>query len=782
MKAVILAGGAGTRLRPLSCHKPKPMVALLDKPVLEHIILYLRRFGITELCVTLQTMPYAVSDYFGDGAALGVHITYMLESTPLGTAGGVKACRDFIGDEDFLVVSGDAVLDLDLAPARLLHQSRGAAATLVLHRQASLLEYGLVMTDDGGRVVRFIEKPSWGQVFCDTVNTGLYILHPSVLDKVPAYQPFDFARDLFPLLLRENAPLYGQVCEGYWCDMGDADAFRQCCFDALDGKVSLQWPAPAGDERVWCLSRLPDDACVIAPCYIGEGVYVGRGVTLGPYAVVGRGSFIGDRARAERCVLEGVQLDADTRVSGAVAGRGTVLRAGAMLCEGAVLGENVVVGSHAVIMEGARVWPGKDIEPGARVTGSLTSGQRRRQPVFDGQGQISGQPNVDITPGFCLQLGAACAELAQGGPVGLSFRGGDGARVAALALESGICAAGGQATLMDAGTPACAAFAARDGLWPVCLFVDQQAGRVDIHCFESDGLPLRHTLERKLDGAVARGELPLAHARGIGQSTRADSVTARYVTEAAGGGMLSGAVAVTVPGEHVAAVLLRAALNAMGCRASAAGGFPLLHIDRSGFLLSMVDERGRTLASERLQSILAKLRWASGQSVVALPYHAPAALDQLAGQFGGQLLRMGRDGDEARRLLSGQREFCDGVFAAAALCREISRTGLTFAALSDSLPPFSVSVTEVGLQGDRGAIMRSLAQSARVEAAELFDGLRAKVQGGWVHIAPLPGRRALRIIGEAANEELAAELCAEFRSHTRRLDKSAARQTAVFQE
>ena len=771
MKAIILAGGEGTRLRPLSCHRPKPMIPLFDKPVLEHIIHYLRHFGITEICATLQTMPYVISDCFGDGTAFGVHIEYAVETTPLGTAGGVKACRDFVGhDEDFLVISGDAVLDLDLGPALRLHKECGALATLVLHRQPQLLEYGLVMTDETGRITRFIEKPSWGQVFCDTVNTGIYILRPEALDRIPEGRFFDFARDLFPLLLRERKPIYGQTAEGYWCDMGDADAYRQCCFDALDGKVSLNVGAPLISDRVWSHITPPNDTKIIPPCYIGPDVYLGRNVTLGPYAVVGRGCSIGDHTRVEYSMMEGIQMDAGSQAQGAIAGQGTTLRNGARLCEGAVLGENVLVGAHAVIGEDTRIWPGKEIESGARVLGSLVAGQQRRPAVFDGRGMISGQPNVDITPDFCLHLGAACAELAERKPVGLGFSGGEAARVTALALETGICAAGGRVARHDADTPACAAFAARDSRWSISLYVQQQTDRVNIFCFESDGLPLRHLWERKLDGAVARGEFTLAHTRGIGGSQMLDSIRPSYIAAAAGTFRPQRTLHLSVPGTHAAASLLRATLQSMGCQVSAVGGTPILQIDESGFSLTLVDELGRTLPYERLQAILAMLSWEDGLSTVSLPYHAPALLDTLAGQWNGTLLRLGRDGDEARRHLSDAPWFTDGVFAAATLVRALPSARHTFAALSDRLPPFAVSVREIELHGDRGRIMRKLAASGQVESAELYDGLRARVKSGWVHVAPLPERRALRIIGEASTTELAAELCADFHQQTKALD------------
>lgn len=225
MKAVIMAGGEGTRLRPLSLGVPKPMTPLFGRPVMEHIITLLKRHHITDICVTLCYKPQAVMDYFGSGEQLGVQLTYFVEEEPLGTAGSVRNCLSHLGREDFLVISGDCVCDLDLTEAIQAHQERESCATLVLYAHPKPLEYGLVLTDEQGRVQRFVEKPSWGQVVTNMVNTGIYILSPRAMELVPQQGPFDFGKDLFPTLLEQRMPLYGCPLEGYWCDMGDCGAY-----------------------------------------------------------------------------------------------------------------------------------------------------------------------------------------------------------------------------------------------------------------------------------------------------------------------------------------------------------------------------------------------------------------------------------------------------------------------------------------------------------------------------------------------------------------------------
>lgn len=219
VKAIIMAGGEGSRLRPLTCGRPKPMVPVLNKPIMTHIINLLKEHGFYDIGVTLQYQPQAIRDYFGNGSEYGVNLQYFVEETPLGTAGSVKNAAGFL-DETFVVISGDALTDLDLSRALEFHREQGALATLVLTRVDCPLEYGVVITEKDGKITRFLEKPGWGEVFSDTVNTGIYVLEPDVLDYFAPGRMFDFSKDLFPLLLREKKPLFGLVLSGYWCDIG----------------------------------------------------------------------------------------------------------------------------------------------------------------------------------------------------------------------------------------------------------------------------------------------------------------------------------------------------------------------------------------------------------------------------------------------------------------------------------------------------------------------------------------------------------------------------------
>lgn len=238
MKAVILAGGMGTRLKSVTGEHPKPMAPFLGRPLMEHIVALLRENGFDEICCTLRYRAGEIMAHFGDGSRFGVSMQYRIETRALGTAGGVKHCADFFGDEDFLVISGDAACDFDLRRLMEEHRSRAPAATLALCRSALPLRYGLAVTDGAGDIRAFIEKPAWPRVVSDLVNTGIYVLSPRVMELVPE-GPYDFGKDLFPLLLKRGERLHGAVLEGYWCDIGTPQAYYRCCADALDGKLRL---------------------------------------------------------------------------------------------------------------------------------------------------------------------------------------------------------------------------------------------------------------------------------------------------------------------------------------------------------------------------------------------------------------------------------------------------------------------------------------------------------------------------------------------------------------
>ncbi|MDD5018350.1 MAG: NDP-sugar synthase [Eubacteriales bacterium] len=270
MKAIVMAGGEGTRLRPLTCRVPKPMVTLLDKPILEYTVEHLFRHGIFDMAFTLMYRPSMITDYFENSKRTSFE--YFIEDSPLGTAGSVKNAASFV-DGTFLIISGDALTDIDITKTYEFHNRNGAKATIVLKKMGNPLDYGVVIADDDGNVERFVEKPGWEDVFSDTVNTGIYILEPDVLDLIPKGQPFDFAKDLFPLMMDKGLPIYGYIAKGYWCDVGNIDSYIRAHEDLLKGTI---------------------EAKILGRC--AGGIYVGDGVSISNSALIQSPGFIGNGA------------------------------------------------------------------------------------------------------------------------------------------------------------------------------------------------------------------------------------------------------------------------------------------------------------------------------------------------------------------------------------------------------------------------------------------------------------------------------------------------------
>lgn len=752
MKAVIMAGGEGRRLRPMSLGLPKPMVPLFDKPVLEYIIALLRRHGITDICITLCYRPQSVMEYFRDGAGFGVNLSYFIEDKPLGTAGSVKAAMDRLGTDDFLVLSGDAVCDLDLTGLMEFHRERKAAATLALYRHPSPLEYGLVLTDGQGRIQRFVEKPGWGQVVTNQVNTGIYVLSRRVMDFVPQNRAFDFGKDLFPLLLKEGKPLFGFEPEGYWCDMGNCEAYLQCAADALSGKVRLDLPPS---------QPVPEGASQIPPCWIGPGAEIATGALIGPHAVVGAGSKIGGGSLVQRSVLwAGAAVGEKTTLYGAILCRGAEVRRGAVLHEGTVLGENALAEENITLAEGTRLWPSR-IAP---ARGKLSFG--------DG-GVIRGSLEEELSPENLVALGSL---LGEEGRAAVGWHGGPGAEMLAQAALSGITAAGGIGLTHPMQCAAQAAWLAEKKEIPISLFVEQMGERLFLHFFGRDGLPLGGPRERVLEHALAQGEFRRTSAQRVGQVVRLETGPAAYAADAARRAVFCPTpirrLTAAVPGDTPADQAIRRALTLLGWSVEHRWepGIPAFAGGHGGFVLEARDEAGALLDPGQMLALAALIEMENGGGKLAVPSGATAAVDLVATGYSAQVLRLERDGEAARTLYRALPWLRDGAFAAARIAARMGVTGEKLEALAARTPRFSAWKREVPLHSSRGQVMQALLRETGVRP-DGGEGIRVRRGNGWVYLTPMARRAAVRVLAEGPDLETAAELCDFFAGETARLDR-----------
>ena len=766
MRAVILAGGSGTRLRPITLGRPKPMVPLLGRPVLEHLFLYLKKQGFDDLTVTLCAGAEQVMDHFGDGSELGLRLTWAAEEEkekPLGTAGSVKRCLSALDGEDFLVVSGDCVCDFDLKPALDLHRSRNAEATLILCRSPRPTEFGLIATGADGRVERFLEKPSWGQVDRDQVSAGLYILSPSALDGVEAGRAADFGKDVFPRLLREKRRVYGCLLEGYWRDVGRPDAYLDCVRDALEGRVKVDMGLPEREPGLWSGAPIPEGVEVRPPCWVAETVEFSGPCRIGPYAVLSDGVSLGAGTKISRSVLmENASVGPGSRLRGAVLCREAAVQRRAVLHEGVVLGENALAGDDTELGERVKLWPGQTVPAGTRLDHSITCGSQKGLLRADDGGSFRGVIGEDMGPEALVELGGI---LGLEGSVGLGCSDTAGARMLARAAASGIAAAGGEVLTHGLNCPAQGAWLAGRLKLPVSLFVEECRERVYLHLFDGLGLPLSHDRARKLEQALLRNEQRRVRGSKVGALRQLDWDQSRWAAETAKGAAFRRRrtplrrVLVAVEPDSPENLALRAVLVAAGCGLEEKWrpGVPAFRAAHGGFYLSARDEKGAAADPGQLLTLVTLLEMENGGGRAAVPAGASAAVELTAAGFDGEVLRLDRDGREARTLYAALPWFRESYSAAARICAGMAASGETLGKLLGKTPRFHGWQREVPIRSHRGRVLEVLAGECGTSTAGA--GLRVRTGDRWVSLTPLSRRPALRVLAEGPDLELAAELC-----------------------
>ncbi len=368
MKAMILAAGLGTRLRPLTEEISKPMVPIVNRPVMEHIVELLARHGFREIFVNLHYHPEVITKHFGDGSKWGVTISYSYEEELLGTAGGVKRLERELGSDTFLVISGDALTDLDLTSLTDFHRKTGGLATLVLTPVEDPSKYGVVIVDEDRRIRGFQEKPSRSEARSNLANSGIYVFEPGVLDMIPAGQFYDFGSQLFPRFVEEGVPFFGYLHEDYWNDVGSFEEYKAGNFDALTGKVKVRIPGVRIGEDVWIGEDtvIEDGVVMVGPICIGSHCLVKKGARLFGPLVIGDRTVIDEGAILYRGIKWGngyVGKDAHLM--------DTIVGWEAEIGDRAALLADTVIGHRAVIGEGSIIHPGVSIVPGTSVEKNL---------------------------------------------------------------------------------------------------------------------------------------------------------------------------------------------------------------------------------------------------------------------------------------------------------------------------------------------------------------------------------------------------------------------------
>jgi mannose-1-phosphate guanylyltransferase / phosphomannomutase len=534
MKAVIMAGGQGTRLRPLTSNQPKPMIPIANTPCMEHIARLLKDHGFTEIVVTLQFMPEEIQDYFGDGSDWGVSIGYSIEDAPAGTAGSVKLAEEHLEGERVLVISGDALTDCDLTRVLEFHENNGAEATMVLKSVENPLDFGIVITEEDGCISRFLEKPAWGQVFSDTVNTGIYVLEPTALAEIPSEGEYDFSKELFPKLLEAGRPLYGYVTEDYWEDIGNLEQYMRAQRDVLDGKMrGVRPPGTRLRENVYVGHRAQvDDEELDGPVVIGENVRVDQGARISPYCVIADNVVVGAGATVERSVIaEGTYVGEGAELVDTLVGRSSYIQERARILERSALGDDVIVGEGATVAPDVKIFPHKTVESGANVTQSLIYETMGLRTVFKG-GVVSGKFNVDLTPEFTIRLASSFGtKLDPGSIVTLGRDASRAAQVAKRAMTGALLGVGVNVRDLRAAHAGVVRHDVLAGKSVAGAHVraGEDQDDVEILFFSSGATPMSESDQRGIEKVFVREEYRRAHGSDIGELIYPGRAVEQYV-------------------------------------------------------------------------------------------------------------------------------------------------------------------------------------------------------------------------------------------------------------
>ena len=334
-----MAAGAGTRLRPLTLQTPKPMVPIANKPVIEHTIENLAKHGFTDIVLNLHLFPEVIKNYLGNGKKYDINLHYSLEKKLMGTAGGLKKVEQHF-DDTFVVMSGDGLSDINLRKAVFFHKAKKALATIILKDVDSRFDYGITFTNKNGSISKFIEKPSWGEVFASTVNTGIYILEPEIFNLIPKNKFFDFAKDLWPLLLKKKLPIFGYITKDYWADVGNIKEYGKAAKDALEQNVRINMPATQVKKLIWIgkNTKIDKTVKVIAPCLIGDFCTLENNVIVGPCTTVGNNSKISAGSKVSNSILwDNTFIGKNVKLDNCVVGNKAKVSDGISIFEGTVL-------------------------------------------------------------------------------------------------------------------------------------------------------------------------------------------------------------------------------------------------------------------------------------------------------------------------------------------------------------------------------------------------------------------------------------------------------------
>jgi mannose-1-phosphate guanylyltransferase/phosphomannomutase len=812
VKAVVMAGGEGSRLRPLTSQYPKPLVPVVGTPVIEHILRLLRDHGITEVILTLQYLGADIRNRLGDGSELDMQIEYVVEDRPLGTAGSVGNAAHLL-DDTFLVISGDSLTDIDLTWVVAEHRRLQSTASIVLKSVPNPLEYGVVITEPDGRVRRFLEKPSWGEVFSDHANTGIYVVEPSVLKHIKPDVSVDWSQDVFPMMLRRREPLYGIVAEGYWCDIGSIQSYIQANWDALEGNVRCHIPGRR-EGNVWIGDGVEFGIGVQldGPAFIGDEVKLKAGAIINDHAVIDKYSIIDDNAKVSNSVIwPHAYIGENCRLRQSIICRNVTVKNGSLLEDNSVVGDDCVIGRGSRIRSGVKIWPHKEIEPGSTVNESVIWAGEWRRGLFSSYG-MGGLINVELTPEFCARLGAAfAATLPRNATIAVARDHARSSRMIKRALVSGLISASATVRDLNEVPVPLTQFATRGthcaaGVHVLVSPLDQRSA--DIRFFDGDGLQIDKRAERKFENLFFREDFRRSAFYEMGDIEYVDphsdyrqhlltSVDVAAIRAAEFRVLVDydfSQASTILPGIldelGVTAVPLNAGLNEQPHHQTVPDETALISrtvhadigcmISPTGERITLIDDEGTVMTANESFAVIISWWLQTHPGIVLAPATTPQWIVALVRQLGGTFTPTPAEASAVLRASAapstclaadGEGGFIwpyffgayDAMYTLAKLLemRAVFQTSLS--EMRKSLPASAyLTAIEFCPWEAKGKVMRRLLEDHEGRELDLVDGIKVFVDGGFVLVRPDPDEPAYHVIASVEDPAQGRRLVDEY--------------------
>src|SRR3989339_293572 len=809
MKAIILAGGLGTRLHPLTINTPKPMVPIANRPLMEYVVELLAKHGIRDITALLFHQPHIIKKYFGDGKYFGVKMSYIEAQEDYGTAGAVKLAAGKF-KEPFLVISADLITDFDLAYAIKYHKEKKSSATILLTRSENPLQYGIVITSRDGRIKRFLEKPSWSEVFSDTINTGVYILDPKVLDQIPDKKSFDFSHDLFPILMEQKKKLYGLVMEGFWKDIGSLDEYVKVPSDIFRDTG----PVVDNTASVSQSARIEGFAVIGKDVVISDNVVIINSV-IGSNSVVGQGSIIRDSI-----LWDDVEIGTQVKIDKATIGSRCKVDDGVIVDEGDILSDDIKIGKYAVIKPRVKIWPGKIIEENSIVSRTMVLRGRYPKTIFGPFG-VTGTVNVDLTPEFVTNLGVAYGNfLGKGTHITASRDAHKASRMIYRALISGILSAGVNIFNLENVPIPVTRYDLKSsksfgGLHVRKSPFDQEV--IDIKFFDEDGMNLSSTKEKKIERLFFGESFKKIQAGEIGEL----SFPFHRVAEQYHEGVLSHIDLKVIKSKNCRIVIDYAFGAASQVFPNILGELECdvitlnAHVDENNITKSrevfdqsikrlsqivksveadlgimfdagaeklfLCDEKGTVFSGDQTLSIIIYLLLlVNPKSRIAIPINSSMAVDKVLQKFSGKALRTKSTfRDMMETASSGKVDFVgervggfifpefqpsfDAMFATCKIIELLNRSNSKLSEISAKVPKSSVVRKDISCLPElKGKVIRTLSETLKEENVELIDGVKVFYKDSWVLVLPHPMKPVIELYAESLNEKEAQRLIKEY--------------------